>query len=32
MPHDVVSQLQDALGASVSVEAAAREATREDRS
>ncbi|HKH07557.1 MAG TPA: FAD-binding oxidoreductase [Agromyces sp.] len=32
MPHDVVSQLQDALGASVSVEAAALEATREDRS
>ncbi|HZW41354.1 MAG TPA: FAD-binding oxidoreductase, partial [Agromyces sp.] len=32
MPHDVVSQLQDALGASVSVGAEALEATREDRS
>ncbi len=32
MPHDVVTQLKDALGASVSIDPAALEATREDRS
>src|SRR5688572_18510373 len=32
MPHDVVTQLKDALGASVSLDPAALEATREDRS